>query len=44
MSRPPTFTPPPCARARVLRTSRGDFAVLDAAPRSPAHATALLLP
>lgn len=44
MSRPPTFTPPPCARARVLRTERGDFAVLDAAPRTAAHSTALLLP
>ncbi|MFE9724454.1 alpha/beta fold hydrolase [Streptomyces sp. NPDC005794] len=44
MSRPPTFTPPPCARARVLRTARGDFAVLDAAPPSGAHSTALLLP
>lgn len=44
MSRPPTFTPPPCARARVLRTERGDFAVLDAAPRTEAHSTALLLP
>ncbi|MGW8889920.1 alpha/beta fold hydrolase [Streptomyces sp. NPDC055749] len=44
MSRPPTFTPPPCARARVLRTARGDFAVLDAAPRTGAHSTALLLP
>ncbi|MEU0134178.1 alpha/beta fold hydrolase [Streptomyces sp. NPDC006296] len=44
MSRPPTFTPPPCARARVLRTERGDFAVLDAAPAGGAHSTALLLP
>src|SRR5690606_5235082 len=44
MSRPSTFTPPPCARARVLRTERGDFAVLDAVPRTPARATALLLP
>ncbi|MFE7748314.1 alpha/beta fold hydrolase [Streptomyces sp. NPDC057428] len=44
MSRPPTFTPPPCARARVLHTERGDFAVLDAAPRTAAHSTALLLP
>ncbi|MFD5136317.1 alpha/beta fold hydrolase [Streptomyces sp. NPDC058378] len=44
MSRPPTFTPPPCARARVLRTGRGDFAVLDAAPPVGAHSTALLLP
>ncbi|MDJ1638906.1 alpha/beta fold hydrolase [Streptomyces pakalii] len=44
MSRPPTFTPPPCARARVLATERGDFAVLDAVPHTPARATALLLP
>ncbi|MFE1185228.1 alpha/beta fold hydrolase [[Kitasatospora] papulosa] len=44
MSRPPTFTPPPCARARVLRTERGDFAVLDAAPADGGHSTALLLP
>ncbi|MCX4964644.1 alpha/beta fold hydrolase [Streptomyces sp. NBC_00654] len=45
MSRPPTFTPPSCARARVLRTARGDFAVLDAAPRTGTpHSTALLLP
>ncbi|MEV0012609.1 alpha/beta fold hydrolase [Streptomyces sp. NPDC047973] len=44
MSRPPTFTPPPCARKRVLSTERGDFAVLDAAPSSGAHSTALLLP
>ncbi|MFD7748727.1 alpha/beta fold hydrolase [Streptomyces sp. NPDC059698] len=44
MSRPPTFTPPPCARSRVLRTERGDFAVLEAVPRTPARATALLLP
>ncbi|MFH9580275.1 hypothetical protein ACH4MO_20030 [Streptomyces globisporus] len=39
MSRPPTFAPPPCARARVLATERGDFAVLDAVPRTPARAT-----
>ncbi|MCT6780374.1 alpha/beta hydrolase [Streptomyces sp. CS7] len=44
MSRPPTFTPPPCARARFLATERGDFAVLDAVPGTPARATALLLP
>lgn len=44
MSRPPTFTPPPCARARTLRTARGDFAVLDAAPGTEARSTALLLP
>ncbi|MEU1124623.1 alpha/beta fold hydrolase [Streptomyces sp. NPDC005899] len=44
MSRPPTFTPPPCAHARTLSTERGDFAVLDAVPAGGAHATALLLP
>lgn len=44
MSRPPTFTPPPCARARALRTTRGEFAVLDAAPRTEPRGTALLLP
>ncbi|ORT61222.1 alpha/beta hydrolase [Streptomyces sp. CB03238] len=46
MSRPPTFTPPPCARAYALRTSRGDFAVLDAAPADGTEpkGTALLLP
>ncbi|MER7109041.1 alpha/beta fold hydrolase [Streptomyces sp. NPDC000229] len=46
MSRPPTFTPPLCARARTLRTSRGDFAVLDAAPADGTEpkGTALLLP
>lgn len=44
MSRPPTFVPPPCARARPLRTARGPFAVLDAAPCGPARGTALLLP
>ncbi|PCG81330.1 alpha/beta hydrolase [Streptomyces sp. WZ.A104] len=44
MSRPPTFTPPACATARVLHTERGDFAVLDAVPTTPARATALLLP
>ncbi|MFD7720901.1 alpha/beta fold hydrolase [Streptomyces sp. NPDC059814] len=44
MSRPPTFTPPPCTRARTLRTSRGDFAVLDASPRTARRGTALLLP
>ncbi|MFF6785972.1 alpha/beta fold hydrolase [Streptomyces sp. NPDC012510] len=30
MSRPPTFTPPPGARAHLLRTSRGEFAVIEA--------------
>ncbi|MER7038766.1 MULTISPECIES: alpha/beta fold hydrolase [Streptomyces] len=44
MSRPPTFTPPPCATRRVLRTERGDFAALDAVPAGTARATALLLP
>ncbi|WP_228984280.1 alpha/beta fold hydrolase [Streptomyces sp. DH12] len=46
MSRPPTFVPPPCARARVLVTARGPFAVLDAAPPAdrPPAGTALLLP
>ncbi|MEV1045066.1 alpha/beta hydrolase [Streptomyces sp. NPDC049916] len=44
MSRPPTFAPPSCATSRVLRTERGDFAVLDAVPTAPGRATALLLP
>jgi pimeloyl-ACP methyl ester carboxylesterase len=44
MSRPPTFAPPPCARAYPLPTARGEFAVLDAAPRSSPRGTALLLP
>lgn len=44
MSRPPTFTPPPCARAYALSTPRGEFAVLDAGPRTPLRGTALLLP
>ncbi|MFD3356100.1 alpha/beta fold hydrolase [Streptomyces fradiae] len=44
MSRPPTFVPPPCAQARPLRTARGPFAVLDAAPAGPVRGTALLLP
>ncbi|UUN29038.1 alpha/beta fold hydrolase [Streptomyces sp. FIT100] len=44
MSRPPTFVPPACARARMLETSRGDFAVLDALPGGAVRGTALLLP
>ncbi|GGP88582.1 alpha/beta fold hydrolase [Streptomyces roseolilacinus] len=44
MSRPPTFVPPPCARACPLPTARGPFSVLDAAPAGPARGTALLLP
>ncbi|WUW21742.1 alpha/beta fold hydrolase [Streptomyces sp. NBC_01463] len=44
MSRPPTFIPPSCARPRALHTERGDFAVLDAVPRTPPRGTVLLLP
>lgn len=44
MSRPHTFTPPPCARAHPLRTARGDFAVLEALPPAEPRGTALLLP
>ncbi|MFE3829707.1 alpha/beta fold hydrolase [Streptomyces sp. NPDC059092] len=44
MSRPPTFTPPPCARARTLATRRGRFAVLDARPSGEPHGTVLMLP
>ncbi|MFI6641439.1 alpha/beta fold hydrolase [Streptomyces sp. NPDC050504] len=44
MSRPATFTPPPCARPRPLDTARGAFAVLDAAPTGSPRGTVLLLP
>lgn len=44
MSRPPTFTPPPCARAHQLSTRRGHFAVLDARPEGTPRGTALLMP
>ncbi|MFF7452308.1 MULTISPECIES: alpha/beta fold hydrolase [unclassified Streptomyces] len=46
MSRPPTFTPPPGARASSLRTARGAFAVVDApvADGVAARGTVLLLP
>ncbi|WP_267243260.1 alpha/beta fold hydrolase [Streptomyces sp. PR69] len=44
MSRPPTFTPPPSARAHALRTARGEFAVLEALPAGEPRADALLLP
>lgn len=49
MSRPPTFTPPPCALRRDLVTARGTFAVLDAQPGTATaeptpQGTALLLP
>ncbi|MHC3473856.1 alpha/beta fold hydrolase [Streptomyces sp. 7R007] len=46
MSRPPTFTPPPGARAYTLRTGRGEFAVVDSAVADGVapKGTALLLP
>ncbi|MFF5564536.1 alpha/beta fold hydrolase [Streptomyces sp. NPDC012623] len=44
MSRPPTFTPPPCARARTLSTRRGRFAVLDGRPDGEPRGTVLMLP
>ncbi|MER5471710.1 alpha/beta hydrolase [Streptomyces sp. NPDC002935] len=44
MSRPYTFVPPAGVRAYRLSTSRGEFAVLDAAPDGPHRGTALLLP
>ncbi|MEU7058425.1 alpha/beta hydrolase [Streptomyces sp. NPDC046197] len=46
MSRPPTFVPPPGARAYRLRTARGEFAVVDApvAAGAEPRGTALLLP
>ncbi|MFD4629588.1 alpha/beta fold hydrolase [Streptomyces sp. NPDC058284] len=46
MSRPPTFVPPPCATAHTLRTARGDFAVLAAAPARGVRrrGTVLLIP
>ncbi|WP_415951109.1 alpha/beta fold hydrolase [Streptomyces sp. KLOTTS4A1] len=45
MSRPPTFTPPPCAYATTLSTDRGDFAAVDARPEGrPPRATVLMLP
>jgi pimeloyl-ACP methyl ester carboxylesterase len=42
MSRPPTFVPPPGARAHRLRTARGEFAVIDAG--TAVNGTVLLLP
>ncbi|MER6087162.1 alpha/beta fold hydrolase [Streptomyces bluensis] len=42
MSRPATFAPPPGARAHRLRTSRGEFAVIEAGKAE--KGTALLLP
>ncbi|MFF4545401.1 alpha/beta fold hydrolase [Streptomyces sp. NPDC001435] len=46
MSRPPTFVPPPGARAYSLRTARGEFAVVDApvAAGAEPRGVALLLP
>ncbi|MFF9123682.1 alpha/beta fold hydrolase [Streptomyces sp. NPDC014889] len=46
MSRPPSFLPPPGARAYRLRTARGQFAVVDMAAAAGAEprGTALLLP
>lgn len=46
MSRPPTFVPPPGARAYPLRTARGEFAVVDApvADGVEPKGVALLLP
>ncbi|MFF9087013.1 alpha/beta fold hydrolase [Streptomyces sp. NPDC014991] len=46
MSRPPSFVPPPGARAYSLRTARGDFAVVDApvAGGVEPRGVALLLP
>jgi pimeloyl-ACP methyl ester carboxylesterase len=46
MSKPPTFAPPPGARAYLLRTARGEFAVVDSpvADGAEPRGTALLLP
>jgi pimeloyl-ACP methyl ester carboxylesterase len=44
MSRPPSFTPPAGVRAYRLRTDRGEFAALDAAPQARLKGTVLLLP
>ncbi|MFJ5301810.1 alpha/beta fold hydrolase [Streptomyces sp. NPDC088350] len=46
MSRPPSFTPPPGARAYPLRTARGEFAVVDSAVADGVEpkGVALLLP
>lgn len=44
MSRPPTLTLPPCARAYRLETDRGEFAVHDARPDGAPIGTALLVP
>jgi pimeloyl-ACP methyl ester carboxylesterase len=44
MSRPPSFAPPAGVRAYRLRTDRGEFAALDAAPQARLKGTVLLLP
>ncbi|MCT9105671.1 alpha/beta fold hydrolase [Streptomyces mirabilis] len=44
MSRPPSFAPPAGVRAYRLRTARGEFAALDAAPQAQLKGTVLLLP
>ncbi|WP_328300662.1 alpha/beta hydrolase [Streptomyces sp. NBC_00435] len=44
MSKPPTLTLPPSARAYRLSTARGEFAVHEAVPGGPVRATALLVP
>ncbi|HCA88022.1 MAG TPA: alpha/beta hydrolase [Streptomyces sp.] len=46
MSRPPILALPACARARSLRTSRGDFAVHEAVPPegTARRGTALMVP
>src|ERR1044072_9358899 len=44
MSKPPSFIPPPGARAHRLRTARGEFAVVEAPAKGDARGTVLLLP
>jgi pimeloyl-ACP methyl ester carboxylesterase len=44
MSRPLSFVPPACARARTLETSRGGFAAIEALPAGDPLGTALMLP
>ncbi|MGW1840503.1 alpha/beta hydrolase [Streptomyces sp. NPDC002067] len=44
MSSPPTLTLPPCASARRLVTTRGEFAAHDALPERTPLGTALLVP
>ncbi|GAA4298335.1 alpha/beta hydrolase [Streptomyces venetus] len=46
MTRQPTFAPPPGARAYHLRTTRGEFAVVDSSPRTEAEVkgVALMVP